>query len=159
MIPARATLYGQLVHAPALRFLSPPADHTVPSCVPLDFTTLHDQGRIQPLSAPFVLFDFDFSNPPPGNRTAHVRVPVQEKQTVHGVVVWWRTALDPQGTVVLSTAPPWVTHEGVGDGAGGELEQCAQEWREHWKPCWYGNAHGVPVQAGRVCMGSMCYLR
>ena len=43
--------------------------------------------------------------------------------------------MDPSGSLLLSTAPPWITEASDG-GDGGPLDGVPQRWRDHWKQCW-----------------------
>jgi protein arginine N-methyltransferase 7 len=157
VIPTRATVWAQLVQAPSLFSMYPTTDQQGARCTALDIDSVFNAGHVVPLSAPFRVFDFDFYQPPLEGRTVQVQVPAHTEGTVHGVVLWWRTELDTDGHIVLSTAPNFAmdaesqqpTCALLSEATPpGTLPLLQQQWREHWQPCWYASAEGIDVTDG-----------
>ncbi|GAX73790.1 hypothetical protein CEUSTIGMA_g1241.t1 [Chlamydomonas eustigma] len=104
----------------------------------LHLDVLHEQGLIRPLSNPVVMLEFELNNPPTHNQMRYVKVPITAAGSAHAVVIWWQLDMDPEGSILLSTAPSWIQKsmdpcQGADDGP---LEGVSQGWRDHWKQCW-----------------------
>mmetsp|Transcript_35457 Transcript_35457/g.100390 ORF Transcript_35457/g.100390 Transcript_35457/m.100390 type:complete len:578 (-) Transcript_35457:119-1852(-) len=92
-------------------------------------------GDLITLTPPVEMLSFDLCRPPAEDREEVCQVAASRSGRAEAIVFWWQLAMDPGGTLLLSTAPPWIT--AVSEGAdGGTKEWGAQGWRDHWKTCW-----------------------
>ncbi|CAF1019337.1 unnamed protein product [Adineta steineri] len=142
IIPARATIYVQLVQSSFLQEF-----HTLKNlsetnqkikipdgCRHLAGNTIFDlnaneiKNYIRPLSKPIPVFDFDFKSL--NDKTNFTKEKILENiqcdydGQIDAFVMWWNLDMDEQGEIQLGTIPSWCYDDK-------EKEQNVQ-WREHW---------------------------
>ena len=107
MVPAGATVYGQLVELPALRTVNPVAEIAGFDLSAFDrFRNPATHRRItlarenhKALSEPFLIAEFDFAAPPMTARWRQVTVPITATGEAYAVVFWFDLHLDEAITV------------------------------------------------------------
>ncbi|CAF3549589.1 unnamed protein product [Adineta steineri] len=142
IIPARATIYVQLVQSSflqefhTLKNLSEtnPKIKIPDDCRHLAGNTIFDlnaneiKNYIRPLSKPIPVFDFDFKSLNDKNNFTNEKI-LENIQCdydgqIDAFVMWWNLDMDEQGEIQLGTIPSWCYDDK-------EKEQNVQ-WREHW---------------------------
>ena len=111
MVPAGATVHGQLMELPALRTVNPVAEIDGFDLSAFDrFRNPVAHRRIvlanedhKALCDPFLIAEFDFANPPMTARRREVKVPITAGGEAYAVVFWFDLHLDE--TIMVSSGP------------------------------------------------------
>nr|CAG4640705.1 EOG090X02VY [Eulimnadia texana] len=167
VIPARATIYIQLIESPlALRWnkllpivlpngeiVKPPAN--IANCH--GSGALHDvqlaqfkESLFKPLSDPIPAFHFDWNSKTatPFDEQQVIQVKTINPGTVHALLMWWDLDMDTDGEIVLSCAPPWA-HPDCSENA-------KIPWRDHWMQAIFPLPSEFPVtSAGETVDGCL----
>ena len=142
-IPARATIYVQLVESPMLRdfhrlkdLSSEPTNRIkIPSdCRHLAGHSIFDlnvnevQDSIRPLSQPIPVFHFNFKSLDDLKNFSQEKIleniTCSDSGQIDAFIMWWNLDMDEDGEIQLGTTPAWCY---------ADAETRAQvQWREHW---------------------------
>ena len=138
IVPARGTIYVQLVESPVLQDFHTLKDlpHSsnrlnIPSdCRNLAGDTIFDlnvneiRNDIRPLSKPIPVFHFDFKHLDDTNDFKEEKIirdiSCELDGRVDAFIMWWNLDMTEEGDVQLGTTPIWCS------------EQPEVQWREHW---------------------------
>ena len=111
MVPAGATVYGQLMELPNLRTVNPVgriAGFDLSAFDRFRNPAAHRQIALageahRALSDPFLIAEFDFAAPPAGANWREVTIPITASGEAYAVVFWFDLHLDE--TISVSSAP------------------------------------------------------
>eukprot|EP00873_Tetraselmis_striata_P006462 jgi/Tetstr1/426726/TSEL_001663.t1 len=157
VVPASARCFFQLVESSWLERCSPPPFPAGGAPGSGDLQTMRalhlPPEHVRPLAPPVELLSFQLRRPPAVDRTESAEVAATAAGRAVALAFWWQLAMDEAATVLLSTAPPWITDPAEGGDGGMELGPppgCRQQWRDHWKSCWCPLAAPFQVAPGDV---------
>ena len=138
IIPARATIYVQLVESPVLQDFHtakglPHSSNRVnipADCRHLAGDTIFDlnvneiRDAIRPLSKPIPVFHFDFKHLDETTDFKEEKIirdiSCELDGRVDALIMWWNLDMTEEGDVQLGTTPVWCS------------DQREVQWREHW---------------------------
>lgn len=142
IIPARATIYVQLVESSRLQefhTLKNISDQSkrinIPNeCKHLAGNTIFDlninevKDYIRPLSKPIPVFDFDFKKINETNNFTEEKllenIQCDYDGRIDAFIMWWNLDMDEEGEIQLGTVPVWCYDD--------QEKAKNVQWREHW---------------------------
>ncbi|XP_071086920.1 protein arginine N-methyltransferase 7-like [Haliotis cracherodii] len=149
VIPRAANMFAQPVSSELVRrwnqIDTSNMDGSVPGAVSQcgGAPSLHDlqldqlpPQQFTPLSAPLMVFRFDFNckGGLKSDRRSEVTVSADDDGTVDAIFMWWDCEMDPKGEITLSCAPRWAHPD------GSDLP-----WRDHWMQAIYYPSNPLTV--------------
>lgn len=142
IIPARATIYIQLVQSSELQNFHTLKDLSntnqrinIPDeCRHLAGNTIFDlnineiKDYLRPLSKPIAVFDFNFKSIDSTNHFSEEKIleniSCDYDGQIDAFIMWWNLDMDEEGEIQLGTTPVWCYED--------EEKAKNVQWREHW---------------------------